>query len=75
LLVKLKASNKVDWLVRATGAMKPDLQFLEKWVGAMKLPRELADAIIPNLSLQGDDHGGMVGAGVEVERMESESMG
>jgi hypothetical protein len=52
LLAKLKEANSVDWLVRATCALKPDSQFLEKWVGAMKLQKELADAILPNLILQ-----------------------
>jgi hypothetical protein len=70
LLSKLKAANKVDWLTRATGGLKPDSRFLEKWVEAMHLQRELADAILPNLVLQ--DQGQVVG---EEEKMDSENSG
>jgi outer membrane murein-binding lipoprotein Lpp len=67
LLVKLKESNKVDWLIRATGAMKPDSKFLEKWVGAMRLQKELADALIPKLVFQEQNEG--------EERMDEENLG
>jgi hypothetical protein len=65
LLGKLKESYRVDWLVRASGAIKPDLAFLKKWVETMKLEKELADAILPNLSLQEEVDTGAEGAQAE----------
>jgi hypothetical protein len=64
LLAKLKACKQTDWLARVAEAPKPDKPFLGRWVGAMKLKKELADALIPLFSEQdGQD----VTMGEEVE--------
>jgi hypothetical protein len=56
LLRKLKDSKGVDWLSRVAQAPRPDTSFLGNWLEAMKLNRELAEALIPLFASQdGED--------------------
>jgi hypothetical protein len=56
LLIKLKSSRDVAWLDRVSEVPKPDNVFLGKWLEAMKLKKELANALVPLFSQQdGDD--------------------
>jgi hypothetical protein len=52
LLAKLKASKQVDWLARVAETPRPDSAFLAKWLEAMKLKPELANALVPLFSQQ-----------------------
>jgi uncharacterized protein YoxC len=52
LLSKLRTARDVAWLVRVAEAPKPDQVFLGQWLHAMKLPKELADALVPLFSQQ-----------------------
>ncbi len=52
LLAKLKDSRGVAWLARVSESPKPDQVFLGKWLVAMKLKQELANALIPLFSQQ-----------------------
>jgi hypothetical protein len=56
LLAKLKHSKGIDWLTRVAEPSKPDVQFLGEWLGAMKLKKDLANALVPLFSSQdGED--------------------
>jgi hypothetical protein len=52
LLAKLKCAKGTDWLSRVAENPKPDVTFLGKWITAMKLKQELADALVPLFSQQ-----------------------
>jgi uncharacterized protein YoxC len=52
LLAKLKRVRDVAWLARVAETPKPDQDFLGKWLEAMKLKKELADALVPLFSQQ-----------------------
>ncbi len=52
LLNKLKSVNSVGWLDRASESPQPDNVFLGKWLEAMKLRKELADALVPLFNQQ-----------------------
>jgi hypothetical protein len=56
LLSKLKSAREMAWLDRVAETPKADSVFLGRWLEAMKLKKELADALIPLFSQQdGDD--------------------
>jgi hypothetical protein len=52
LLAKLKTNSEIDWLDRVAAKPKPDSVFLGKWLEAMKLKPELANALVPLFSQQ-----------------------
>jgi hypothetical protein len=60
LLAKLKDSKGIDWLTRVAQAPKPDAAFLGKWLEAMKLRGDLAQALLPLFSSQEDNNVVMV---------------
>jgi hypothetical protein len=52
LLNKLKKSRDIPWLSRVSEDPRPDQAFLGQWLQAMKLRKELADALVPLFSQQ-----------------------
>jgi Skp family chaperone for outer membrane proteins len=60
LLGKLKNSVGVDWLSRVAENPKPDTAFLGNWLEAMKLKKDLANALVPLFSSQDEEDEAML---------------